>query len=405
MARAAACAAVTALVATGMAAATAGAGELPGQIAVEASYTGHLFHIPRGGLGTGTRYLDSLSLTLAVENAFSRPGLTLFAQGLYNNGEVLSGELVGDTQGVSNIETVRAARLFQAWVEYRSSAAHSLRFGLYDINSEFDAGAAEALFLNGSHGMGPDASQSGANGVSTFPVTGLALRYRRETDRWYAQAAVFEGIPGDPGNQRSNAVSLDAGEGVLAVVEAGISAGALHRLAVGHWRYSAAFADLVQRDRSGLPRRHDGNRGSYAMLETGLGRDAAEHDGRWRAFLRYGIAQDDFNPFRSYLGAGLVRRGASPRGNGSIGLALARVQTGAPYRRALRAAGTTADRHETNLELTWQIPFSRWLTVQPDLQYVMNPGTDRNHRDAIAVGIQFQLLWQEVPGRRFAVFR
>lgn len=369
------------------------AAELPAGWSLEAGYVGEGWQVGRGGLATGTRYLDNAYATFAAEDAFGRSGLRLFAHALYNNGEAASGDLVGDAQGISNIEAVRAARLFQAWAEIAPAAGHSLRFGLYDLNSEFDAGEAEGLFLNGSHGMGPDASQSGANGVSIFPVTGLALRYRVEAGGRYAQLAVLEGTPGDPDDRRSNAVRFDDGEGVLLAGEAGLSAGPLTKLAVGAWHYTADFEDLRRVDDAGVPLRHGGNQGAYLMLESGLGGDAAREDGRWRAFLRYGVAADDFNAFSRFLGAGLVRRGTWPRGEGQVGLAVARVRSGAPFRDAARAAGAPVARHETNLELTWRIPVSRRLTLQPDLQYVIHPGVDPVVRDALAVGLRFHLSW------------
>jgi len=55
-----------------------------------------------------------VTLTFDAERAFGWPGATLFAYGLFNNGEPFSDDLVGAAQGVSNIETgVRAARLYE----------------------------------------------------------------------------------------------------------------------------------------------------------------------------------------------------------------------------------------------------------------------------------------------------
>ena len=383
-------AALATLAITVLAAAAARADQPPVALAVEAGYIGDTFRVARGGLGTGSRYLDDAYVTLGARDAFGRDGLTLFAHALYNNGAAVSGDLVGDAQGISNIEAVRSARLFEAWADYAPAPGHSVRVGLYDLNSEFDVGEARSLFLHGSHGMGPELSQTGA---ATFPVSALAARYRREARRWYLQAAVLEGTPGDPDNPRSNAVKFQDGEGVLLAGEAGLASGPLHKLALGLWRYTARFPDLERRDARGAPLRRGGNHGAYLMLETGLGRDAADERGRWRAFLRYGVAEAGFNEFGSSFGAGLVRRGGWPRGEGQVGVALARVQTGAPFRNVSRAAGTPAAGHETNLELTWHVPVTDWFTLQPDLQYVIHPGAAPLLRDAWIVGFRFQLVW------------
>jgi porin len=67
-----------------------------------------------------------------------------------------------------------------------------VKIGLYDLNSEFDVIEAAALFLNPSHGIGPDFAQSGRNGPSIFPVTSLAIRgeYRLATRGWCARSCL-----------------------------------------------------------------------------------------------------------------------------------------------------------------------------------------------------------------------
>jgi len=121
-------------------------------VALSLTYTAEVFRNRRSGLDRGTRYLDNLDLTLEVdaERALGWNGVTLFAYGLYNNGETFSEDLVGAVQGVFNIETgVGAARLYEAWIEQRfASNRASVKLGPYDLNSEFDAIEAPALFLN-----------------------------------------------------------------------------------------------------------------------------------------------------------------------------------------------------------------------------------------------------------------
>ena len=176
-------------------------------------YSADVWSNVRGGTKRGSRYLDNLDVTLTVdaERVFGWRGATLFAYGLYNNGTRFSEDLVGDAQGISNIETgVRATRLYEAWVEQRFASDHaSLKFGLYDLNSEFDAIESAALFLNPSHGIGPDFSQSGLNGPSIFPTTSLALRGDlKVTDNWLVRAAILDGVPGDPDRPKRTAIKL-----------------------------------------------------------------------------------------------------------------------------------------------------------------------------------------------------
>lgn len=41
--------------------------------------------------------------------------------------------------------------------------------------------------------------------------------------------------------------------------------------------------------------------------------------------------------------------------------------------------------------LTYKFPVAEWLTLQPNFQYVVNPGLDPNLKDALAAGLRFEL--------------
>ena len=43
------------------------------------------------------------------------------------------------------------------------------------------------------------------------------------------------------------------------------------------------------------------------------------------------------------------------------------------------------------LELTYLAQLTRGLTMQPSIQYVMNPGTDPERRDALVAVFRFEL--------------
>lgn len=360
-------------------------------------YTGEVWRNTRGGLRRGERYLDNLDLTLTVdaERALGWRGVTLFAYGLYNNGASFSGDLTGDIQTISNIETgVKAARLYEAWIDKRFAGGRaSVRFGLYDLNSEFDTTEAGSLSLLSSHGIGPDFAQSGRNGPSIFPVTSLALRAEyKPTDRWTARAAVLDGVPGDPARPKRTAIKLRARGGALLVGEIAYT-DADTKAAVGAWAYTSRFAGLER------PADGDGradNRGAYLLVERHLlrtrGGVADDVKPGLAGFLRLGFAQGRINPIGRYVGGGLVHTGLFRRERDDrLGVTVARAAFGRPYRRAVAAGGTRTDRGETVVELTYRTPLTPWLTIQPDLQYVADPGGDPAVRDALALGLRAEI--------------
>lgn len=370
-------------------------------ITFDAVYTGKPIRNTSGGLRTGGTYLDNLDLSISADRGsiFGVPGLSGFIYGLYNSSNDFSDRYVGDAQSASNIDGASGWRLFEAWLDWSpgESGSFSSRLGLYDLNTEFDVTETASLFLNGAHGMGTEFGQTGENGPSVFPVSSFALRLKISgTTGAYGQLAVLDGVPGDPNDPGSNEIDLSSDDGALLVMEGGLSGGAWRKLAVGLWRYTAEFDRLAATTPSGDPQRGNGNDGWYALADrtlwSGDGTTAA-------AFLRIGRAEDRFNTFDGYLGVGASLTGFWPaRPDDAVGLASATAFTGDEYREAQKLAGLRADSRETNVELTYRAPITDWLTLQPDIQYIINPGVDPGLDNALTVSLRFELSFHGVPG-------
>jgi porin len=359
-------------------------------------YTAEVMRNTSGGLRRGTRYLDNLDVTLSVdaERAFGWRGATLFAYGLYNNGEPFSKDLVGAAQSVSNIETgVRAARLYEAWIEQRfASDRASVEFGLYDLNSEFDAIDAAALFLNPSHGIGPDFSQSGRYGPSIFPVTSLGIRgdYKL-ADNWIVRAAVLDAVPSDPERPKRTVIRLGDGEGALGILELNYL-GERTKAAMGYWRYTSQFETLSPPTFVGGRAESRGNDGVYAFVERRLTREGADDEQGLAGWIRLGFADQKLNPIAMYMGGGLSYTGPfKDRDEDQVGLAVGVAEFGAPFRRGSALAGNPLEAREVIIEATYRAPLTPWLTLQPDLQYVIGPGGRPETSNALIVGLRAEV--------------
>lgn len=367
----------------------------PGRAAwdIEAYYAGDVWRNLDGGIERGGAYLDSLDLTLSWdgERALGLTGFSAQALLLWNNGGSISRK-TGDSFLLSNIETVEALRLYEAWVQYApADPDRSVKLGLYDLNTEFDAIETGASFLNSTFGTGVDLAQSGVAGPSVFPLTSLAVRGRWRFDgKWQVQAALLDGVPGDPGDPRRTAVKLSSKDGALGVVEVEHDRGG-RRWVVGHWRYSARFDELAATLPDGSPRRSRGNAGVYAFVESPV----AALSGGLReatALLRLGRADPRFNEFRDTVHLSVAWSGGLlGREDERAGFGVARAWRGADSRAAAAAVGQPLLRHETVMELTWRLPVTRRLTLQPDLQYIMQPGGLPGREDSWVLGVRFDL--------------
>lgn len=349
---------------------------------IDATYTIDVWRAASGGVRKGTRRLDNLDIVAEanMERLVGWDGAFIHVYGLYNNGTSLTA-LLGDAQATSNIETgIKAVRLYEAWVNQKIGTAASLKVGLYDLNSEFDALDAGGLFMGSAHGIGTDISQSGLNGPSIFPSTSLAARIAVEAaSGWTVRAAILDGVPGDPARPKRTAIKLGGGDGALLIgeIEAPLPEG---KLLFGHWQYTARFEDFA----SGLAR---GNDGWYVRGEHRLTHEAELPDQGLSGFFRLGIANKRFNIFESFASAGLNYTGLiNGRDKDQIGIAVATGFTSSRYRLAV-----PSDTSEVAFELTYRANVAGWLTVQPNVQYIINPGANPSLDNAIAFGLRTEL--------------
>lgn len=370
---------------------------------LELIYTGEFYKVTSGGLARKSETLDNTDLTLSVdgEKMFGLKGAKFFLYVVGNSGGSPS-EHVGDLQGVSNIDAPTAWKVLEAWYDQSfANNAASVRFGLYDLNSEFDVLESAGLFLHSAQGMGSDYSQSGLNGPSTFPVTSLALRFNYAfNENYFLQVAVLDAVPGDLDNEKGTHIDLGGDDGELYALEFGYTQGLDNsdnryaKLAIGAWHYSENFDDLMDVDSLGEPVQHDDNNGLYILGEYNFFRESPESSQGATVFARFGLANDDVNQLDSYTGAGVVYTGLLPgRDEDTVGLAVAVASNGDKYKKLEQSLGNFVDDREIAVELSCRMKVLPWLVLQPDIQWIKNPGTNPLVRDATVFGLRSEIIF------------
>ena len=350
----------------------------------EAAYTAEGWRNVRGGISSDGAFLDNLDLVATLDAGhLGLTATTLSIAALYNNHETFS-DKVGDLQAVSNIDTDGSLRLYEAWLEHNFDRA-SVKLGLMDLNSEFDVNETGSLFINSSHGIGPDFSQVGENGPSIFPITGLGARVQVDLGgRTTLRLGAFEGTPGDPDRPRDTTFHLDDDEGHLFVVQLNRVLTEDSLVALGVWRHTGRVYPME--DAEIAARRH--STGAYALIEgivTHL--DTREV----RAFLRAGVADAQVHQISRYQGAGLTVSGplfSNGQRDEMVGLAVGAITNGGSFRRLQRATGSPVNSHEVAIELTYQVQLTPSLVLQPEIQYIVNPGTDPRLHNSLVVGLR-----------------
>lgn len=391
-------------------------------VAFEIVYTGDFMSNPVGGLDQESEYLGNLDMTLTwqTEALLGVDLGTFFVYGLWNHGNGPSRH-VGDTQGVDNIEAPSTIKLYEGWWQ-RSlfDGKASILLGLYDVNSEFYVLESAEVFIHSSFGIGAELGTTGINGPSIFPTTSLGARVKVEPVRGYVlQAAVLDGVPGDPRRPNGTHVRFGDDDGVFFIAEAsyhrdrrrheegeGASRAAqrrrvgrgwdqppvVGRIALGTWLYSDRLPHVERVDASGDPVTTHGRPGLYLVAEYDAARlDPLDATGL-SVFLQLGWADGDVAQFEGYTGAGFKYTGLIPgRPADELGLGVAVGYNGSAFDRAARDAGDRPAVAEIAVEWTYRAWLTPWLSLQADLQYVANPGGLKNRSDALVAGLRYTL--------------
>ena len=338
-----------------------------------------------GGVAQGARILDKLDVTASfAPDDGALAGWSGYIDLQATDATDFSGALTGAQQGVSNIDAPAGVRLLNAWIGYDWDGVGGFKAGVIDLNSEFDVQSTGELFLNPSHGIGPDFSQSGQNGPSIFPSTGLGLVGNwLPGGHWQLKAGVFEGVTGDPNHPGRESIALTGREGALVVVEIRNHIAPHFVLGAGVWTYTAAFPTLDGGSAHG-------NAGGYFIADGKL--IAVADNKGLSAWARLGFANARINPISTYVGGGLVYTGILGEGD-QAGFAVGSVRLGDHARDAAALAGSPLVAGETTLEATYSFLATDWLSVQPDIQYVISPGADPTLDNALVVGSRATLTW------------
>jgi porin len=359
----------------------------------------------QGGAERGRNYQGMLRWQISIDGdrAWGWPDTSAYlnTMALHRAGPAV---LTGDAQGVSNMAAPSGVRVEEAWVQ-RNFLGNRLSalVGRYDLNSEFYRLDSAGLFLNSSFGIGPEFSASGQGGPSIFPSTSLGVRMEvKPAPNVVLRAAVLDGVPVD--REGGGTAAFHRGDGLLVVYEVawlsrppapgkrpdrrfliGRASGAdpyQDKIAVGGWHYTAEFDDLSMLDASGQPVRRHGSSGAYLIAEKLLVRSASPAGAKVSGFVQLGTADARVNRFNAYLGMGAVATGfLSSRPADELGLAVAIARNGNHYmlsqlsQLSQPGSGPATRRTEATIELSYLSQLNSHLSVQPDLQYVIHPGT------------------------------
>lgn len=352
---------------------------------------------PTGGRHQGVIYEGLTDLNLRID---LRPSLHLrgevFARAYQIHGRGLT-STIGNLNEISGIEAAATTRLNELWYEQHFGDWLRIRVGQQTIGTEFLNPESGRLFVNGTFGWPTQPSLDLPSGAPGFPLGTPAVRVRIDpTEGLTLFTAVFNGDPtgaGVGGSQLRDAsgTAFRTSDGAWLVGEIRYNPDSSDKngtYSFGGWWNSERFRDLHVDTKgvslaspfsNGTPRQHDGDVSFYGIGDQPLLVNDAEHT-RLAVFARAGITPGDRNLIDIYFDGGFIYKGPFGRADDQTGIAIAYAGIGSAAR------GFDADVARINggfhpirsgeavLELTYRSQLAGWWQLQPDFQYIFNPG-------------------------------
>jgi porin len=358
-------------------------------ITVELTHKSDVLANTSGGVARGAVVLMNSEAAASFDLAriAGWEGASAFVQYHVQHGNKSINAYSGSFAGITNIETgTSTGQFFQAWVQKNSADdSLSLLAGLYAIDSEFYVTDTSGLFLQPPYGMSAELAQTGRNGPPVFPMGALGLRLKYTGDGWYAQAAVTDGVPGNPNNPHGTQIRFDRGDGTLGIAEFGytpeVAEGQYSKTAIGLWRYTARAADLDP----AVANLH-ADQGAYVLAERTLMAEEGDPAQGLSGFARWGFVNKDVYQADWSGSIGLNYQGLiAGRDEDAAGIAVTTSHASGKYR-LLNGSKPS----ETIVELTYRAQVNGWLAVQPTLQYIANPNMDPALKDAWVAGARLE---------------
>jgi porin len=358
-------------------------------------YTGELWDNAAGGIQTGTAYMQNVDAQMRIDadKGFGWKGGRIFLEGYYESSRSMA-PFVGAVQDASVIDTeVTTFLLYQAYYD-QNLGDTDLLLGIYDMQNDFGSTRPMDIFFNGGYAWTTtlDASgQQGLNGRSQYPFTTLGFRAKHTiNDQWEVLGAVFDGMVDNVEHPGVTDLLINKKYGVFGIGQVNYTPIPRTKIMAGAWGYTGKFETQNEVNADDTPRQVYGSVGGYVGGATRLYTQEGKRglDG----FANIGFADPVVNQIDRSVNMGLTYTGLlDARPNDKLGLAMTIAGAGDPYRKAQTAEGNATDHYETNFELTYRAPITSWLTIQPDVQYWINPGLDPTKKDDFLVGVHFEI--------------
>lgn len=284
-------------------------------------------------------------------------------------------DVVGALGGVNALDSSPRTQLAQIYFDQSfGDGLFKVRLGKFDANYDFAFPATSGPFVTLAAPWSPTLL-----GMPTYPDPAFGAAFYLEPESWYLRAAIMDGagVEGVTTGNRGPGTLFGSPADLYYVAEGGpkweLDGGLNGKFTIGAWYHDGTFARFDGGAESG-------EFGPYVLVEQRLYRENPadkDDDQGLGAFLRFGHVADDVSVANNHVLLGVTYTGAfDGRDADVVGFAASWVDvTDDPFSGFDRSS-------ELTFEAFYKIQIAPWCSLQPDLQYVVNPGGVSGVEDA-----------------------
>lgn len=338
-----------------------------------------------GGISCGTNFNGRLGVSMGMdtEKAGWWEGGYLFFQAFAVYSGNPSANEIGDIQPISRIEATDRIGLFEFW--YRQDMGPvQLLIGQHDMNAAFGVNKFANALINTSFGMYPSIGLQ--TPFSIYPASTSAVVAKVKVSPVIVlQAAVYDGKPlsyeENPYNVKRDWNLLDE---IFSTAEVTFFSGLEGQLPgaykAGLFYHNGSYNSLVSEETV------KASLGGYISMQEYLIKGKSKNLG---AFLQIGSAKGDGNLLDLYASGGINCQGIFKRKEDilSIGIAHSSINND------LAENNAAITLHRTLLETNYQLKINENFSLQPDLQYIINPGAQSSLYNTFIGIIRFSIQY------------
>lgn len=362
-----------------------------------------------GGMQQSGRFDSSLGwdVNFDLEKFAGLKGTQFHISALWRQGQNLSKAVIGNSLVASSIYGHEQFRFYGLWIEQDLfDKALNIRVGRIAAGDDFACSALYWTYVNNGIDGNPIIIPINQF-FSCYPTAtwGARARIKLPNDFWI-KTALYNG---DPGVQRDSMYGLDFSlrlkEGLFTAQEISWTPntspdakGLPGNYKAGFYYASCVFRSLYSDTNgasyaiTGLPQKKViGNYGVYLHADQMLWREGGpKSDQGLTAVASSVFCPPGTNQFSFFLMGGLIYEGLVPgRDDDVTAVQFIYSRWGDGWRSNARDGGSPVPSYESLFEFTHKIFVTKWMYVQPDIQYIINPGGAHNINDAFVIGSRF----------------